>query len=387
MGSARKRILVLADYYLPAYKAGGAVRSIAGMIDHLGDRFRFDVLTRDSDLGDDYPHECVAEGRTRAVGNATCRYLAPGDTRLGKLRAAIRSTPHDTLYLNSTFSPAFTIGPLILRRLRLIPRVPVVVAPHGELDPGALEQKRAKKRAYLAVAKGLRLYEGILWQASNPGEQQSIRSWFGAGTRIHLAPEFMGLSAPGTLTGRTPKEPGRLRAVFLSRLSPKKNLLFALDALRGVTGDVTLDIYGPKEDCRYWERCQDVMDHLPDNVRVHYGGAVAHEQVEELLQSYDLLFLPTLGESFGWVILEALLAGCLVLTSDRTPWPDLDELGVGWTLPLRDRDGFRSVLEYCCAMTPPQHDQRSRAAAHWSRQLARDPDAVRRNAALFETQS
>ena len=46
------RILVLIDYYLPGYKAGGPIRTLTNMVDSLQDEYEFLVVTRDRDLGD-----------------------------------------------------------------------------------------------------------------------------------------------------------------------------------------------------------------------------------------------------------------------------------------------------------------------------------------------
>ena len=51
----RPRILVLSEYYLPASKAGGALRTIVNTVETLGGEFEFLILTRDRDLLDDEP--------------------------------------------------------------------------------------------------------------------------------------------------------------------------------------------------------------------------------------------------------------------------------------------------------------------------------------------
>jgi hypothetical protein len=48
-GSARPRVLVLLPTYLPGYLAGGPIRSIANMVDALGDEFEFRIVTSDRD--------------------------------------------------------------------------------------------------------------------------------------------------------------------------------------------------------------------------------------------------------------------------------------------------------------------------------------------------
>ena len=68
-----------------------------------------------------------------------------------------------------------------------------------------------------------------------------------------------------------------------------------------------------------------------------------------LYATHDLLILPTQGENHGYVIQEALLSGCPVLISDRTPWRGLAALGVGADLPLEQPERFVAWLD---AQTP-----------------------------------
>ena len=65
-------------------------------------------------------------------------------------------------------------------------------------------------------------------------------------------------------------------------------------------------------------------------------GEVKHEKLHALLHEYDVMLLPTLGENFGHAIIEALDAGLPVVISDRTPWRNLEQAGVGADLPLED---------------------------------------------------
>ena len=78
---------------------------------------------------------------------------------------------------------------------------------------------------------------------------------------------------------------------------------------------------------------------------VKYHGVIKHEEVARELAGHDLFFLPTWGENFGHVIHEALAAGLPVLISDKTPWRNLEDQGVGWDLPLDAPEKFRRVIE------------------------------------------
>ena len=185
-------ILTFADYYLPGYKFGGPIRTIVNMVDRLGADYRFRIVTRDRDYGDTEPYPGVAVGSWNAVDNADVFYLSGEDVSLRALRNFIQSTRFDVLYCNSVFSPDFTIKPLLLRRLKLIPEAPLVIAPRGEFSAGALAIKSAKKRAYMTVAKAVGLYEGVTWQASSSYEADDIRRCFGNRAKVVIAQDLLG---------------------------------------------------------------------------------------------------------------------------------------------------------------------------------------------------
>ena len=88
------------------------------------------------------------------------------------------------------------------------------------------------------------------------------------------------------------------------------------------------------------------MSTLPPHIRATYCGEIPpRQQVVDTLQNYHLFFLPTLAENFGYVILEALTAGCIVLTSDRSPWNKVGTAKAGWYLPLEQPDRFHEALQ------------------------------------------
>jgi hypothetical protein len=52
MVNEKRSILVLADHYLPGYKAGGPIRTLVNMVDRIGDEFQFKIVTADRDFKD-----------------------------------------------------------------------------------------------------------------------------------------------------------------------------------------------------------------------------------------------------------------------------------------------------------------------------------------------
>ncbi|WP_300333565.1 glycosyltransferase [Accumulibacter sp.] len=345
MGS-QKNVLVFASSYLPGFKGGGPVRSISNLVEALGDDLEFRILTADRDLGETTAYPDRQAGVWHTVGKAKVQYLSPEQLRLQNMFRLLRETDCDTVYLNSFFDPRFSVVPLALYRYVLRKRPQVVLAPRGEFSSGALGLKARKKRAFLGASRLLGLHQGITWQASSQHELDDIRAVMGhAATDIRLSPPFPGIlgDLPPPRESRFPEEP--LRLVYLARIVPMKNLLFALEVLAQVQVRVVFSIYGPCEDQAYWKACQEAIARLPKNVSVRENGPLPQSEIPHVLADQDLLFLPTKGENFGHTIAEALGAGVRVLISDRTMWRNLESEGVGYDLALESPGSFVRAIE------------------------------------------
>ncbi|MCE2463814.1 MAG: glycosyl transferase family 1, partial [Dehalococcoidia bacterium] len=171
----RATVLMPINHYLPGYKAGGPIRKLASLVEGLGGEYTFKVVTKDRDFKDRTAYPGVAIDTWSHVGKAEIGYLSPDSLSFWRLRRLLRDTDYDLMYLNSFFEPHFAIKPLLLRRLGLIPPRPVIVAPNGEFSVGALKLKGLKKRLYMLIARLLRLYRGVLWQAASEYEVADIR--------------------------------------------------------------------------------------------------------------------------------------------------------------------------------------------------------------------
>jgi glycosyltransferase involved in cell wall biosynthesis len=183
---------------------------------------------------------------------------------------------------------------------------------------------------------------------------------------------------------RAPKQPGYLKLVYYSRVSPKKNLLGAIEALRGLQGRVTLDVCGPIEDAAYRQRCRQQIATLPNNINVDWRGPVNFDSVPDTLAQYDAMLLPTFGENFGHAIVEALAAGCPVVISDRTPWRGLASRGVGWDLPLDNLVAYHRALAALAAMDEWDHGQMRTRSIQYAASAVSSPDAVESHRRLFQ---
>jgi glycosyltransferase involved in cell wall biosynthesis len=386
---AKPAILLLTDFYLPGYKGGGPIRTLASMVHILGDEYHLSIITRDRDLGDTGPYPGIKVNAWQKVGKAEVFYVSPENITLRYLRCLINSTDYDTLYLNSFFSPGFTIIPQLLLRLGLIQKKTTIVAPRGQFSPGALKIKMIKKRLYIYLSKQIGLYRNTVWHASSVYEARDIKAVMDkvvvsiASNLVVIAPDLSIPKLPERGLDQKEKKTGNLRVVFLSRISPMKNLDGALRMLQGLRGEIVFNIYGPLEDEKYWKNCQRIIDTLPSNIKVHYKGPIGYEKVAEVFSDNDLFFLPTHGENYGHAIIEALVSGCPVLISDQTPWRDLATEGVGWDISLSQPERFTNILQLCVDMGNDDLCSLSRQAREYGITKSIDQELVRQNRELL----
>jgi glycosyltransferase involved in cell wall biosynthesis len=353
------------------------------MVERLASEVEFWIVTADRDALTETPYTDIVANCWNKVGAAQVFYCSPTHRSLNFFSKLIRNTTHDCLYFNSFFNSDFTIKPLLARRLLRNVGKPVVIAPRGEFSPGALALKGRKKALFLRAATTLGLYEDTRWHASNDMEAQQIRHALGDIQQIVIAPNLGGQEAGVHARSRDAGPKSTLRVVFLSRITPKKNLEVVLKTLHYAKISTQLDIVGVVDDEAYWGDCRRIIAALPSDVQVSYKGVVPHDKVSAILAEHDLMFLPTLGENFGHVILESLAAGTPVLISDQTPWQQLDRLGVGWVRGVNDIEGFAKVIRDVANEPKDVADQRRERAMAFATGILEDETAIMANRLLF----
>ncbi|MBV1899522.1 MAG: glycosyltransferase [Cycloclasticus sp.] len=381
---AKFRVLVFVHYYLPGYKAGGPLRTIANMADHLAEEVEFLIVTSDRDLGDSGPYVNVNLNTWVSVGEAQVFYCTPERQTIASFTKLINETPHDLLYLNSFFDSVFTVRPLYARTLGRFQKKPTLLAPRGEFSKGALKLKRIKKNIYIWGAKIFGLCNKILWHASSEYEAEDIKRFFSIpDDKVFIALDLPAKVAEVRYEKIKWEKESALKLIFLSRISAKKNLDFALRLLSKVACEVIFHIYGPKEDLGYWANCEALIEALPENVNVKYCGIVIPDDVGQTFAAYDLFLFPTLGENYGHVIAEAISVGTPVLLSDQTPWRNLKPDGLGWDLPLEHEQEFVNIIEECASQS---QEQKNKTRAHIQCQARKrlvDADVIKANRQLF----
>jgi glycosyltransferase involved in cell wall biosynthesis len=155
--------------------------------------------------------------------------------------------------------------------------------------------------------------------------------------------------------------PRRRRILFASRLFPRKGAQFLLDALAGLPldgWDVVVAGDGPM-----LPKLQAQAAEL--GLSVSFPGFVKGAALEELYATSAIFVFPSLRDNFPVVLLEALSAGCAVITSDVSGMPEV--VGdAGLLTPPGDVEALRAALGRLIADDALRADLSARARARMS---------------------
>jgi len=334
-------ILTFNGVYIPGYKAGGPIRSLDNMVAYLDDEITFYIVTRDRDQGDTEPYSNVKINKWNSRDKEYVYYQAEEDFSTFTLKNIINSKKFDGVLLNGTFSE-YTYRYLILRKLNLIENIPVIIMPRGDLNSGALNLKKIKKLTYLNLMKIMGLHKDLNWLATSESEKNDIINF--QKLKINVIPNLPTKNIINDNYNNT-KEKGILKIIYISRISEKKNLLFALKVLNELEENIIFNIYGPISNEKYWNKCKNIINKMNSNIKVQYKGSIPHHKVNKALRKNDLFLFPTFGENYGHAIVEAMSNGVPVMISDKTPWSDLESQNAGWDISLDNKEKFINTIQ------------------------------------------
>ena len=264
----------------------------------------------------------------------------------------------DILYVVGIFSWHFNVVPIIFCK---VPKT--ILSARGMLHPGALSQKRWKKQIFLKTYRLLGLPKKNFLHATDNEEEKCIRKNFGGSTKVIVAGNF-----PNKI-GALPmaaKIPGNLKIISIALISPMKNILKILEALNDVEANVQFDIYGPVKDQSYYAQCLEQAKRLPSNISVAMHGEIEPNRVTEILMQAHVFALPSKSENFGHAIYEALSAGRPVITSNQTPWNNLQGSRAGMNISLENNEGLSKAISFFASMNEKLLSQWSRGAIDYA---------------------
>ena len=203
-GNRPLRILAVVEWYPPAYKAGGPIRSVHNLMQMLQAQtdHHLEVVCGDRDLGSALPLEGIEIDVPHIREGIQVTYRSSVTSTHGGSKSCVAQPDNpapDVVYLNSLFSVPFALHPL--RAARTL-GIRVVLAPRGMLGAGALAIKPVKKKVFMTAARLLGLFRGVRWHASTEVERAEILTHL-PGSDVHTA-----LNVPLTDANVTPLSKG-----------------------------------------------------------------------------------------------------------------------------------------------------------------------------------
>lgn len=380
----KRKVLIITPFYIPGIKGGGPIQSIKNLVDNLSKQLDFYIITSDRDLNEIEPYSNIVIDEWMSIGPAKVLYTNPSKLTPVKLCKIMNRINYDVIYLNSFFSFKFSIMPVLLSKLRLISNKKIVIAPRGEFSKGAIGLKKFKKNTFIKFVKLLKLYNDIIWHATAISEKHDIIRVFGQNERIKIASNLVAnFKLEKSQKNRTKKEK-EIKVIFVSRVHPKKNLKKAISILGETKGKIEFNIFGPIEDKNYWNDCLNEIKKLPKHIEVSYKGVLNHKEVIKKFKSHHIFLFPTLGENYGHVIIESLLSGCPVIISDQTPWRNLESLGIGYDIDLKNHKKFVQSIQSYIDMNGKEYQKVSQKTSEVSRELFLNENSIEDTLKLFK---
>ncbi|HEY5369130.1 MAG TPA: glycosyltransferase [Hanamia sp.] len=364
---ATKKIFITIPWFLPAFRAGGPIQSIANLVKEFNEDVEYFIFCGDTDLNGAELENI--EVNTWVRFNAHTHVWYNGPERISDtLVKQVEARKPDVLFIIGLFSWHYNIVPMIFCKGPM-----KILSTRGMLHPGALSQKKWKKKAYLQLFKLLEYHYKVSFHATDEEEANYIKQYFGNTTKVFVAgnfPKKVGLLP--TLS----KEPGTLKLLTTALISPMKNILWVLQALQKVVGNIQYDIYGPIKDEEYWHKCEELANKLPENIKVIYHREIEPEKIKEALLETHVFILPSKSENFGHAIYEALSAGRPVITSNNTPWNKLKETNAGINVAVDDVEELVNAINFFAEMNFDEMEHWSRGAFDYA-EKAVDVEGIR----------
>jgi glycosyltransferase involved in cell wall biosynthesis len=237
---------------------------------------------------------------------------------------------------------------------------PVVIAPHGSLEPLALQKSKWKKKLALLGYERNNLEGAACLHATAPAEVEDFRR-FGLSNPIGLVPngvseEWLTSKGEGARFQRQHEiRPDARLLLFMSRIAPKKGLKILLSAWKSVLQQFpewVLVVIGGDEDGHKTEILS-LAAQLSLGSSVLFLDPIQGQDKRDAFAAAELFILPSVSEGFPMVVLDALGAGVPSIVTRASAWEDLLTHGCGWWVDATE-DGLRLALIDALSRSPAE---------------------------------
>lgn len=126
----------------------------------------------------------------------------------------------------------------------------------------------------------------------------------------------------------------KLKIITCANFKKRKNIDKLIKACRGIDG-IDLMVIGDGSNRKNLEKI---------DPNVNFKGCLPNEKVMEAMRGADLFILPSVGETFGMVYLEAMASGCITVCSENDGIDGIIENGVNGFTVKPEVDAIRDLI-------------------------------------------
>ena len=274
------------------------------------------------------------------VDNASTVILPYGIKR-SELEKVIIEGNYDLIHIQCIWSPIYHDVCCIARKNG----IPYIITPRGTLEPWSLEQKKWKKKLAMLLYQKNDLQKANCILATADMEADHVRD-LGITPPIAIIPNGIDVSEYLCRSSKD-KASVKKQIVFLSRIHEKKGIEFLINAWKSLHckyPDWNVVIAGNGEATYVNQLKQDISIKGLQNY-MEIVPPVFGEEKHKLYCESSLFVLPTYSENFGMVIAEAMSCGVPVITTNGTPWQELNEHKLGWCIDLSLDNLIKTISE------------------------------------------
>jgi phosphatidylinositol alpha-1,6-mannosyltransferase len=271
--------------------------------------------------------EFVFTGYDRAKGRFTVTAL-----RTARRKAKLVLAAHPNL------------GPVVQAMRMVAPRMKSIICTHGidVWEPLSGLRRRVLRHSNLILAPSKDTAEHVATEQGVPRERIRVLHWA-------LDPQFEALISPGSHPALPAEFPvGRViltvgRWLAAERYKGMDTLIKALPRLLTQRPEVQLVLAGAGDD-RAW--LEELADQNGVNRHVHFLTGLSYSELAACYSACEIFALPSSGEGFGLVYLEAMACGKPVIGGAHGGAPEIIEDGVtGYLVPHGDPIQLATSIE------------------------------------------
>jgi len=334
-----------------AGRLGGGVSEVVHSLlhyqDKLGHRSNLWFLGRKSQINEIISDNEIEKNRLTVIQSILGVRLLISPYFFLKIRRA--SGENNIIHQHGLFLP------ISLLTLSVNKKSKIIISPHGYLEPEKLRVSSFKKKTVLRLFENKNLKNCDCLVACSKKEALSLRD-FGLSQPVVILPNGVSESL---IRKKPPNNkdlafklkydisPNTRILLFLSRIHPFKGLELFLECILAIKDEFRKNnwiflIAGINE-LNHEEKLKIFVENNNLSDIVRFIGPQYGQDKVAAFDSADCFILPSKGENFGIVVIEALARGLPVIATRTTPWDELESFNCGWWVERTQKD-FVDIL-------------------------------------------